>query len=149
MAGVDIKHVPYKLSAQAIVDVAGKRVDLGFNGVAGPIPLIKEGRVRALAVTSPKRSQLLPDVPTIAESLPGYAIETAIFALVRAGTPEGVVAKLADAMTVAAMSPDFQELCRTIGFDVDIVGPAGMRATMPGEFAKYNRLVTLAGIEPN
>ncbi|CCN16877.1 Bug family tripartite tricarboxylate transporter substrate binding protein [Bordetella bronchiseptica] len=148
MAGVDIQHVPYKSAAQAILDVASKQVDMGFNGVTGPLPLIRDGRIRALAVTSPKRSRLLPDVPTIAEAaLPGYAIETAVFALVRAGTPEPVVRKLADAMTAAARSAEFNELCAANGIDIDIVGPAGMKAAMPGEFAKYRKLVALAGIK--
>src|SRR5690606_13166845 len=85
MAKVDIQHVPYKSASQAILAVAGKQVELGYNAVTGPLGLIKEGRIRPLAVTSPKRSRLLPDVPTLAESgLPGYAIETAVFALVPA-----------------------------------------------------------------
>lgn len=149
MAKVDIQHVPYKSASQAILDVAGKQVELGFNGVTGPLGLIKEGRIRPLAVTSPKRSRLLPDVPTLAESgLPGYAIETAVFALVPANTPEAIVNRISEAMIAAAKTTEFEELCNSAGIDIDIVGPAGMKAAMPGQFDKYRELVTLAGIKP-
>jgi tripartite-type tricarboxylate transporter receptor subunit TctC len=145
-AGVTIEHIPYKVASQGLLDVASNQVQMGFGGMAGTLPLIKGGRVRALAVTSLKRSALLPAVPTIDESgLPGYEVVSPVFTLVRAGTPAAVVNTLANSIMAAASTAEFRELCGGQGLDVEILGPAAMQAAMPREFAKWKGLVALAG----
>jgi len=146
LAGVSIQHVPYKSASQGVLDIAGKVVDIGFGGTANALPLLKGGRIRALAVTGGARSQLLPNVPTMSEAgLKGYKIVTAVFALARAGTPEPIIAELSGAMIAAAKSAEFKEACATNAVDIDILDSAAMKAVMPGEFAKYKNLVVLTG----
>src|SRR5204863_8196763 len=95
MAGVKMVHVPYKGLAPALNDLLGGEVQLMFNSILGVIPLIQAGRLRALAVTSRKRSTLLPEVPTLAESgLAGYEAGSWYGILAPAGTPPPVVARL-------------------------------------------------------
>ncbi|MGE4244155.1 Bug family tripartite tricarboxylate transporter substrate binding protein [Ramlibacter sp.] len=145
-AGVEVAHVPYKVASQGLLDTASGQVQLGYGGMAGSLPLIKSGKLRALAVTSLKRSALLPNVPTLDESgLKGYEVVSPVFALVRAGTPAPIVAALANGVIAAAQTAEFKELCNTQGLDVEVVNTAGMREAMPREFAKWKNLVALAG----
>src|ERR1700761_1698757 len=94
-AGVDILHVPYRGGAPAIADVVGDHVDMTFANLVAVLPLAKSGQVRALAVTSDKRSSAAPDVPTVAEAgLPGYAFTAWFGVLAPAQTPPAIVKKL-------------------------------------------------------
>lgn len=146
MARISLQHVPYKSATQAVLDVASGQAALGFNGVTTALPMLRGGKVRAIAVTSLKRSQLLPDVPTLHESgVKGYDFVTPILALVRTGTPDQVVNAIGEAVTAAAATPEFKALCEAQGLDVAIVGPAEMRIAMPKEFTKWKRLADLAG----
>ena len=146
MAGVNVQHVPYKSASQAIVDVAGGQVDIAVNGMSGTLPLANGGKLRVLAVTSAKRSELLPTVPTLDEvGLRDFEVISPIFALARVGTPEPIVSALSAAMTAAAATPEFKDLCHTQGLDVDIRGYAAMPAVMTREFARWKRMVVLTG----
>ena len=95
MAGIELTHVPYRGSAQSVLDLIDGRVEMQFGTLAPTLPLIREGKVRALAVTGGKRNATLPEVPTIAESgLPGYESSLWAAIVVPAGTPPGIVARL-------------------------------------------------------
>lgn len=146
MAGISMQHVPYKSASQAVLEVANGQAPVGVNGIVSILPLLRGGKVRALAVTSQKRSQLLPEVPTLDEAgLKGYEFVVPILALVRAGTPEPIVKTIGAAVTAAAATPEFRALCQAQGLDVKILGPAEMHAEMPKEFAKWKRVAELAG----
>ena len=134
MAQARLQHVPYSGAAQAITDVAGGQVDLTFAGIATALPHLKAGRVRALGVTGPKRSQSLPDVPTIAEAgLPGYALTTFMGAFARRGTPEPVAQLLSDALMQCTDTAGFREFCGVQGIEPDIAGLAAFGAECAGE----------------
>src|SRR4029453_15852359 len=95
MTGVSMMHVPYKGSSPALADLAGGQVQLMFDNLPSALPLIKAGKLKALAVTSTQRSSVLPDVPTVAESgLPGFEASSWFGLLAPAGTPKDVVAKI-------------------------------------------------------
>lgn len=148
MAGTRMVHVPYKSASQAVLDVASGQAQVGFNGTGAALPLLHAGKIRILGISSRKRSVTLPQVPTFDESgLKGYEFAVPILALVRAGTPAPIVEALGAAMTAAAAQPEFMELCKAQGLDVAIQGPAEMKVSAPLEFAKWKRLVDLAGVK--
>ena len=120
MAGIDIVHVPYKGSTQARQDVLAGQVQLAVDGLLPMQPLLKDGRLIAMGLTSSKRSQSNPEIPTIGEVVPGYASDTWYGILAPAGTPKDVIAKLhaaaAKALTSAAVKDRFHKLgAETVG----------------------------------
>jgi tripartite-type tricarboxylate transporter receptor subunit TctC len=132
MAGVDMVHVPYKGAAPAMSDLVGGQIQLMFDNLASSLAQVRAGKVRALAVTTARRSALAPDLPTIAESgLPGFDISTWFGIFVPAGTPREVVARLHDEFTRALAMPDIRERMMSLGAE-----PVG---STPGEFAAYIR----------
>ena len=145
MAGVNIRHVPYKVASQAIIDVSTGAVSMGVSGVGGAAPLIKSGRLRPIAITSPTRWDLLPDAPTVDESgLRGYQVVTPVFALTRAGTPPEVVTALSNAIFTAARTPEFKKLCTAQVLGSTVLDEKALAAAMPQEFVKWKVLAELA-----
>lgn len=132
LAGVQMTHIPYKGSAQAHADLLGGQAQLMFDTTSSAIGQIKGGKLRALAVTSPKRSPELPDVPTLAEAgFPGLEMTTWYGVFAPAATPKEVVAKLYTELMAALKSPDVQKR---------IIGLAGEPGNMTSaEFAELNR----------
>ena len=133
LAGVQMTHIPYKGSSQAHADLLGGQAQIMFDTTSSAIGQIKGGKLRALAVTSPKRSPELPDVPTLAEAgFPGLEMTTWYGVFAPAGTPKDVVAKLYAELMAALKSPDVQKR---------IVGMAGEPGNMTSaEFAELNRV---------
>ena len=115
MAGVDIVHVPYKGSTQARQDALAGQVQLVMDGLLPLQPLIKDGRLKALAITSSKRAQSNPEIPTIGEVVPGYATDTWYGILAPAGTPKDVVAKLNAAAVKALSSASVRDRLSKLG----------------------------------
>jgi len=115
MAGIDIVHVPYKGSTQARQDVLAGQIQLAMDGLLPLQPLIKDGRLKALAITSSKRAQSNPEIPTVGEIVPGYASDTWYGVLAPAGTPKDVVTKLNAAAVRALTSPDLKERFTMLG----------------------------------
>jgi tripartite-type tricarboxylate transporter receptor subunit TctC len=132
MAGVDMVHVPYKGAGPAMQDLIGGRIQLMFDNLASSLAQVRAGRVKALAVTTARRSSLAPDLPTIAESgLPGFDISTWFGIFVPAGTPREIVEKLHREFTRALADRDVREKILALGAE-----PVGSR---PEEFAAYIR----------
>jgi tripartite-type tricarboxylate transporter receptor subunit TctC len=148
MAGVDLVHVPFKGSGQAIVDLVAGQVDMNFDSIPPTIQHIKSGKLRALAVTSARRASAFADVPTIAESgYPGYDLTTWWGLFAPAGTPEDVLERVHADAGAALRNPEVRE--RFAGLSVDPGG--GSRADFAGyvreEVAKYARIVKQLGIK--
>ena len=116
-AGVDMVHVPYRGAGQALPDVVAGNAHLMFDSMASSAGLVREGRLRALAVTTPARVAAFPDLPTIAEAgpLPGYAIASWYAVWAPARTPEGIVARLQGAIAAALRAPEVAERLATLG----------------------------------
>jgi tripartite-type tricarboxylate transporter receptor subunit TctC len=116
MAGIDIVHVPYKGSGPAVTDLLGGQVDLMFDSITSAKPHVQAGKLRALGVTSSRRSQALPNVPTIAEAgLKGYDVSPWFAVFVPAKTPKPVIDRLHAEITKALKMADIQERFATIG----------------------------------
>jgi tripartite-type tricarboxylate transporter receptor subunit TctC len=147
MAGVNILHVPYKGGGAAVIDLVAGQVTMYFGTTPSTMPHVRSGRLRGLAVTTAKRTQAAPDLPTIAEAaLPGFEQSAWHGLLAPAGTPQAVVAKLnADVLRVLRL-PDVLERFGVQGFEAIGGTPAEFAAFIKRDVAKYEKLVKAAGI---
>jgi tripartite-type tricarboxylate transporter receptor subunit TctC len=146
--GGKMVHVPYKSSAESLhALLAGQGVDLIFENLAPALPHIKAGKLRALGVTSEKRSPALPEVPAIAEALPGFSVESwqAIFA--PAGIPKPVLDKLAGAMIKAVEDPEIKSNLLAQGITPGGMPPAALAAFQKEEVQKWANVVKAANIK--
>ena len=145
---LDIVEVPYKGIPQTLTDTMGGSLQLTFVDMANALAQAKGGKLRGLAVTNGKRSSLAPDLPAIAEELPGYEI-IAWFALVApAKLPEAIVPRLHEINMNALAKPEVKDRFATVGTDVAPLGPAELGKFIQSEVAHWAKLVKLAGIEP-
>jgi tripartite-type tricarboxylate transporter receptor subunit TctC len=148
MAGVDLLHVPYKGTGQALTDLLAGHVNLVFAPAQTVMPYVRAGKLKALAVTGSKRSETLPDLPTVAESgLPGYEAVGWFGLLAPAATPKATVAKLSvEANRVLAMS-DVREKMLVLGADPAGNTPEDFARFIRGDQAKWSKLMKEAGIQ--
>ena len=147
-AGVDIVHVPYKGSAPALTDMLGGNVTMMFETIPFAISQIKSGKLRALAVTSAKRSPLMPDVPTLAESgLPGFDTIAWYGLIAPAATPRDVVMKLNAEATTGAQSKDFRDRMEPLGFEIVTGSPERMAEMLRADAARWAPVVKAAGVK--
>jgi tripartite-type tricarboxylate transporter receptor subunit TctC len=117
-AGLKMTHVPYRGSSPALTDLMGGQIPVAFDSVVAAAPHLKAGKIRALAVTTAKRSTLLPDVPTVAESgYPGYEISSWIAIVAPRGLPPDVKARLDKALAAVMTSADMAENMKATGFE--------------------------------
>jgi len=145
-AGVEMTHVPYKGAAPAMNDLVGGQIQLMFDNLASSLGQVKAGRVRALAVTTARRTSLAPDLPTIAESgLPGFDINTWFGIFVPANTPREVVERLHAQFTRALALPDVKERMLALGAEPVGSRPDEFAAYIRAEGEKYARLIKASG----
>jgi tripartite-type tricarboxylate transporter receptor subunit TctC len=147
MTGTDIVNVNYKSGGLAWPDLESGRVQMAFSVMTTAMSMLKNGRVRALAVTSAKRSPALPDLPAIAEFVPGYEITGWQGVLAPAGTPHAIVARVSAELARAMRTPEVVEKLRAIGADPIGSAPEEFAAFRMAEFARMKRLVAKAGIK--
>ncbi|NKC30303.1 Bug family tripartite tricarboxylate transporter substrate binding protein [Falsiroseomonas selenitidurans] len=146
-AGVDILHVPYRGSPQALTDMLGGQVDMNFNTVNAVVAAVRDGKARALATTGASRDPLLPDVPTFAEiGFTGYQASGWLGFVVPAGTPPAIVDRLAAAIAQVAALPGFAQRIASIGMKPTISTPAEFRAIIGPEIARWTRVARQAGV---
>jgi tripartite-type tricarboxylate transporter receptor subunit TctC len=142
-----ITHVPYKGTALAMPDVMSGSVQMIFDSIVSALPHIKGGKVRALAVTSAKRSSLLPDVPTVIESgLPGYEVNTYFGLFAPANTPREIVDKLQSEVAKAVQSADVKERFSSQGAEPVGGTPAALATLMKSEAEKWKRVIEAANV---
>jgi tripartite-type tricarboxylate transporter receptor subunit TctC len=150
MAGIELNHVPYKGSGQAMQDVLGGRVKVTFAGVPNVLNHVRNGRLRALGVTSAKRWPDLPDVPTIAEAgVPGYDASLWLGMMAPAGTPAPIIDRLANAIGTALHDPTLIEQLHHAGIAPEFMGPKDFGAFMRAEYDKWGRVVQQTGATVN
>jgi tripartite-type tricarboxylate transporter receptor subunit TctC len=148
-AKVDMLHIPYKGGGPAMIDVIGGQVPFFFANVASSLQHITGGKLKALAVTSAKRSAILPDVPTIAEAgVPGYQVYEWNVLLAPAGTPEKILNALAGALRAALAAPDVKERVSALGGELFAGGPAESGAFVREQMAFWGKVVKDRGIKP-
>jgi tripartite-type tricarboxylate transporter receptor subunit TctC len=144
----EIASIPYKGGAQAITDMLGGRIDMNFGTTATLLPLIQQGKVRALAVTSQKRSKDLPGVSTMTESgLPQLALIFSAGLLAPAGTPDEIIARLNAATNEAMQAPELEASMAKLGFEPQIWSPQEYAAFLAEEIRRWPPIVKAAGVK--
>jgi tripartite-type tricarboxylate transporter receptor subunit TctC len=146
-AGVDIVHVPYKGPAEAAADMIGGRIQMMFGPSVTILPLAQAGKIRALAVTSATRSSLAPDLPAMAETVPGFDVVGWYGLAAPVGTPKDVIAKLNAGTNRALQSPDLVAQLRTLGYERIGGTPAEADARIKSDVVRWTKIIQDAGIQ--
>ena len=140
-AGIDMLHVPYKGGAPMMIDLVGGQVNVMFVSAPQAIPQMKAGRIKALAIGSARRIAQLPDTPTVAETLPGFAAQSWVGMLVPAGTPKEVVVRYNSEVKAALADPAVRGKLSAQGFDVVGSSPGEFLAFARGESEKWAKVI--------
>jgi len=149
MTGIDMTHIPYKGRASAIPDLLGGRVTMMFDNMPSSLPLVKEGKLRALGVTSLKRSPAAPEIPTIAEQgLPGFEAVSWFALFAPGGTPRPVVERLQAEVKKILVAPDVAKRLAEIGLEPVGSSPDELAAFQRSEIAKWAKVVKDSGAKP-
>jgi tripartite-type tricarboxylate transporter receptor subunit TctC len=145
--GTDIVHVPYKGAADAATGVLGGQVQMFFGDIAGMLPLLHQGTLRALAISSDMRSPLLPDLPTMIESgVPDYVVLTYVGVVAPAGTAPGIVGKLNAAINESLTAPEVAAAFAKLGAEVRPASPRDFADFLAAETQKWSSLARAANI---
>jgi tripartite-type tricarboxylate transporter receptor subunit TctC len=148
LAGIDVVHVPYKGIPEAMTAVVSGRIQFNFSPVVNVLPLAREGKLLALAVSTRKRSAILPDLPTVAEAgLPSYAFDPWFGILAPAKTPKAVLAQLSGEVARIVELTDVKERLHALGADPAPTSPEAFDAHVRAEVAKFRKIVLDAGIK--
>lgn len=148
--GVKFNYIPYKGGSQVFADVMGKQLDFGLVDLGGVAPLLKSGRLRALAVSGEERHPDFPDVPTIRESgYPDYVNYAWTSFCVRSETPDDVTAKLADALKKVLTTNEARDFVKKMGAELMPYGPIVMRKFQRDEIERFRRIAEVAGYKPH
>ncbi|ALM86173.1 tripartite tricarboxylate transporter substrate binding protein [Bordetella sp. N] len=141
-AKLSMLHIPYKGGAPALVDLVGGQVNAYFANASSGLPYVRNGTLRALAVSSTKRLNTLPDVPTVAESgYPGFDVLEWHGVFVPTGTPPEVARKLADAIQAVISSPDVKQRLNGLGIDPSTIPPSGAKAYIDDQVTRWSTLI--------
>ena len=145
LAGTKITHVPYKGGGPAMVDLLGGQINLIFATAASAVPHVKSGKIRALAVTTAKRSQLMPELPTVAETLPGFEANNWYGIVVPAKTPRAIINRLNKEFTAVLNMPDIKDILFKQGLDASPSTPEAFAAYIKTENAKWAKVIKASG----
>jgi tripartite-type tricarboxylate transporter receptor subunit TctC len=148
LAGIDIVHIPYKGAGPALNELVAGQTQMMITGVSAALPFIKTGRLRALAVTSTRPLAVLPGVPPIAESVPGYEVTTWYGLFARSGTPPAIISRLNQEVAQALALPDIKAKLTGLGVDPEPNTPSEFATMIRQETAKWGALVKKLGLTP-
>ncbi len=150
MAGIKMVHIPYKGGAPAMIDLIAGQIQLIFSSAPTAVPQVKAGKIRGLAVTTARRSVILPDLPTIAEAgLPGFEADNWYGVVTVMKTPRPVIERLHAEIVRALHLPDVKQALLTQGLEVRTSTPQEFGAYMKSEFDKWAKVIRDAGIAAN
>jgi len=145
-AGINLAHIPYKGVAQMMTDVLGNQIPLACPAVASALTNVKAGKLKALAITSAKRSSVLPEVPTVAESgFRDYDVSAWNGLIAPARTPDEVTAKVLGDVVKITQGRDFMDLLQAQALEIDVLRPPEFRAFLASELGKWSKLVKDSG----
>jgi tripartite-type tricarboxylate transporter receptor subunit TctC len=148
VTGIKMRHIPYKGTAQGLNDLIGGRLNTMFSGLTGVTPLLKAGQLRALGVSSRTRLKVLPSVPTVAEAaVPGFEAVGFVMLAAPAGTPKGIVDKLAAELAEFVKSPDVEKKYDSIGYLAEkSPSPAELKVFIKQQIGRWGDVVAKAGL---
>ena len=145
-ANIDLLHIPYKGGGQAITDIIGGQIDLLFTGAPVTLPHIQSGKLKILAVTNTKRAAVLPNVPTIGETLPGYEFNNWYGLMAPAATPRAIVDRLNMEVTRVLAQPEIRDKFLTLGADALPSTPERFATVIRADAEKSGRIIKAAGV---
>ena len=145
MTGTQMTHAPYKGRQFAIPDLIGGSIQLMFDNMPSALPMAKEGKIRAIAVTTAKRSPAAPEVPTVAESLPGFEATTWFALFAPAGTPKPIIDRLHTETVRIFKLPDVQERLQKLGLEPIVSTPDELARYQASEIVKWSKVVKESG----
>ena len=147
VAGIDMLHIPYKGTGPAVIDLVGGQLQVGLLSLASSMPHVKSGRLKALAVTSPKRAIVAPELPTIAESgYPGFEVRSWYGLLAPTGTPKTIIDKLSSQIAAVLRQPEVIAKLASDGAEPGGDTPAEFAAYIKSEAERWGKVVKTAGI---
>jgi tripartite-type tricarboxylate transporter receptor subunit TctC len=148
-AGVDLVHVPFRGATAVLPDLLAGRIDMFIGAVNSLLPLIQEGKLRAIAATSLKRIPSLPDLPTMSEAaFPGFEVGSGVGLVAAAGTPPDIIETLNRETMAIIAEPGFHDRMAAIGVDVVGTTPAAYAKSLSDDYAKWGKVIAAAGIKP-
>jgi tripartite-type tricarboxylate transporter receptor subunit TctC len=147
LGGINFVHVPYKGSGPGVTDVVGGQAQFMFNSIPAVLPLVKSGKLRGLGVGGPKRSPAAPDIPAIAETLPGFECVNWYAMLAPAGTPPVIINKVNAEMVKMIADPPFAQRLLDLGSEPQSSTPAGLAQHMRKESERWSKVIKSAGIK--
>lgn len=145
MAGVDLTHIPYKGTGPMFAELVGGQLNVTIASAVPLIPQVKGGRLRGLAVTGPKRAAAMPDLPTIAETVPGYEVINWFGIVVPRGTPRSIITRINSDMNAALKTPALRDLLGSQGAEAAGGTPEEFAALIQRDFAKWGKVVKASG----
>jgi tripartite-type tricarboxylate transporter receptor subunit TctC len=145
MAAVDMLHVPYKGGGPALIDLLAGQVHMIFGNAPSTWPLVKERKLRGIAVTSPERSKIMPDIPAIAETVPGFSATSWYGLAGPAGLPQPIVERLETALREILARPEVMKRYEDLGTDIPPLGKAYLDKFYPQEIARWAPVVRASG----
>ena len=149
LGSINIVHVPYKGASAALVGVMSGEIEMMITGLSSGMPYVKQKQLRILAVSSAKRVTLIPDVPTIGETLPGYDVTSWYAVLAPADTPQAIIERLHKLSTSAVTTPDIQAKLTNAGVEVETLSPQQLGAKLARDHERWGKVVAAAGMRPN
>ena len=148
-AGTDILHVPYKGANPAIADLLGGQVQMAFINISLARPQIEAGKLRAIAASTLKRASAYPDLPTVAETLPGFEMNPWWGFMAPGGTPRPIVARLHREIVTVLRSPDYAARITQAGLEPEGSSPEEFAARLAADLVQWREVIRQAGIKPN
>jgi len=148
MAGVDMAHVPYRGSVLALTDLIGGQVQVMFDAVSSSLEHIRSGKLRPLAVTTAARLQVLPDIPTVGDFVPGYEASAVQGIGVPKNTPAEIVGKLHSGLAASLSDPKVKARFAELGLEVLALAPDDYGKLIVDETKKWAKVVKFAGLKP-
>ncbi len=148
MAGIDMLHVPYKGSGQAISDLVGGHVKVMISGMASTLPQVRSGKLIGIVTTGLKRTPATPDIPTIAETFPGFESSSWFGVLAPAGTPKPVITRLNADIHKSLQDPNVAKRLAGVGFEITYGTPEEFTAYIKSEIKKWAKVVKASGAKP-
>jgi tripartite-type tricarboxylate transporter receptor subunit TctC len=147
MAGIEIVHVPYKGAAPALVGVTSGEIQMLMSALSSGLAYIKSGQVRALGITGTKRVSSLPEVPALAEVLPGYEATSWYAVLTRAGTPRAIINRLNQVSAQVTSSPEIRSKLVAVSVDPEVLTPEQLGAMIRRDYERWGEIVKAIGLK--
>ncbi len=149
MAGIDMQHIPYKGSGQAITDLVGGHIKAMISGMASTLPHVRSGKLVGIVTTGLKRTPATPDIPTIAETYPGFESSSWFGVLAPAGTPKPIITRLNADIHKSLQDPAVAKRLAGVGFEITYGTPEQFTAYIQSEIKKWAKVVKASGAKPD